>query len=617
MMFLGGGRAAYACGPYEYDPAEYLLFRVYDSDQSVVRMRPLIQLKDSDDPQVKKYLDLARRCESLRDEIHSAWYYPTKNDAVIAALNDVLEQALNYKGDKLKDRYALQAARAMFTLQKFEEMCQWWSEVEKDIEDTAIKDHIIGYVAGAKFRTGHEGEALKYYGTVGDTESIEYCLRQMGEYHGYESIEKYCSCSQAGLKELQDQIRNIELYSDYFVERGCIVIKDHYKKCISVAQNSVDPTPWLYTAAFLKYLTGEYYLSRMLIDKAEKTCQSEFLSGSIRVLRILLDASVSTYNLAYETRLLEDLKWLDSMICSNLTENVKAKTVEDPYILKDNRSYYYWNDMMRKILLGTVVPRMIEAGKVPLALMLANYADNRLLLLVDRHPSPWWWKNHEQTVGLTLKDYRHDVDSFNIYDYSNAYFRMLSGDSINVIRLTEYADKLKSPSSKLECFLAERVYIDDDYLNDVIGTRYLRICDYHHAHEYLSKVSSDYQERLNTNGYMSRLPFSYDKKLASSTIPDYKLQFAREMIECEKIMATSEDPDIAGHARIKYGIGMRNSMDYCWALTQYVKSHGWPRSEHLSPYIAKIYIARGERQIEAGLKQQSNHNRCDVLENYY
>ena len=43
----------------------------------------------------------------------------------------------------------------------------------------------------------------------------------------------------------------------------------------------------------------------------------------MKVLRILIDAQISTYNSAYEHQLLEDLIWLDEKICNNITDDVR------------------------------------------------------------------------------------------------------------------------------------------------------------------------------------------------------------------------------------------------------------------------------------------------------
>lgn len=155
---------AFACSNVECTPSEYLMFRVFDPATVITIDTRISQLPESNDPEVKRYLQLARACEKLRKARDSKWYYPTrKDDVVLASLEDVLEEALAYKGTKLKDRYALQAARAMFSLQKYREMIEWWSRIQDDIKDESISRSIQGYVAGAMFRTGNEDKAMEYY----------------------------------------------------------------------------------------------------------------------------------------------------------------------------------------------------------------------------------------------------------------------------------------------------------------------------------------------------------------------------------------------------------------------------------------------------------------------
>ena len=177
---------------WECPPSEYLLYRVYD--RSAKQLSEISQLSESDDPEVKRYLEIARSCSNIRSMYDSKWYYPTKeHDVVICSLEEVLSEALAYKGEKLKDRYALQAARAMFTLGRFRQMTDWWESVKADLQDGAIKDSIEGYVAGALFRTGDEKTALEYYTEIGDVSSIIFCLKKKGVYEGDMSLLKYAS----------------------------------------------------------------------------------------------------------------------------------------------------------------------------------------------------------------------------------------------------------------------------------------------------------------------------------------------------------------------------------------------------------------------------------------
>lgn len=611
VALLAASYDSKACGIWEYAPGEYLLYRVYDrrvgsgspgaqvysceEPVSHTYVKPVPQLPESSDPQVKAYLLLARNCEALRSKYTSKWYYPTKEDNVaMATLEEVLQEALQYNGSKLKDRYALQAARAMFTLGKFDQMRRWWNEVKDGIPEGVVKDNIVGYVAGAEFRTGDKNKALAYYTKVGDVASVKYCLSKMGDDLGDISFLEYASIHLPDHPDvapvLQRYMTRMEYYWDTFTENGDVV--PFYELCMNAASNSRRPAKWYYTAAFIKNQMGQPYVASALLAKAEQFKEDDFLKGSIRVLRMLIDAQIYPYDRQYEKKLLEDLIWLDKLICDNITEDVKTNTM-DGFDLKYACSYYYWNDMARKIILGTVVPRMREAGKAPLALLLANYADNRLTSLVNEVTVGYFWDDTQQSIPL--ETYRKEGKYGNIWDYSNPYFRLM--DCIHISNLVSYAALLEAPQTELECFLHERTYKDKDFLYEVIGTRYLRECRYADAVYYLSRVAPDYQKRLNTKPYMNRLPFSYEEA-EGEIAPNYKLDFAKKMLQLSRRIKASSDSDVVGKSMVEMGIGMRSSFTFCWALTNYSRSCYAPWYE--SEQTIRI-LKEAENMIQQGL----------------
>ena len=594
LALLTWATHSWGCGVWEYPPSEYMLFRVFDKTAKYTSCREVSQLPESDDPEVRRYLELARSCSNIRSQYNSKWYYPTKGeDVVVSSLEEVLEESLAYKGSKLKDRYALQAARAMFTLGQFSRMIEWWSDIEGNLKDDSIRNNIEGYVAGALFRTGKQDKALEYYTEIGDISSIIYCLKKMGNYDGESSILEYaavnCPDSPNILEILQEYVSRLELYGVFSENHG--LTDACYDMCMRAVKYSSDPAPWLYTAAFLKNQMGQPYVALNILERAEKCVASTFLKDSIRVLRILIEAQIHPYNKAYESRLLNDLKWLDNKIQDNLTERIKEETASI-YSLKFCYSYYYWNDMMRRLILGTVSHRMIEAGKAPLALMLANYADNRLMMTVNQIEI---YGEEGQTYFIGLEEYRKNPKYFNDFDFSNHYFRMLDEAPLNY--LIQYKSLLMSPTSSIEKFLHARSWVDYDYLNDIIGTRYIRELKYGKAVEYLSKVSDGYQKRLNTSAYMDLNPFEI-KTHYVKTSNTYKLDFAREMVNHEKSVQKSTDDDIKGVALIKMGLGIRSSFMSCWALTHYSKSE-------YNPWFEDKYtldkIAYANSLIEQGL----------------
>ena len=97
---------------------------------------------------------------------------------------------------------------------------------------------------------------------------------------------------------------------------------------------------------------------------------------------------------------------------------------------------------------------------------------------------------------------------------------------------------------------------------------------YAEAERYFMKVSSDYTVRTNTykDGYLNRDPFSVEQKKWKHGA-SAKLHFARQMRRLEQDIADATDPNEKAMMMIDFGIGLRNSFDYCWALTQYRR--GW------------------------------------------
>lgn len=584
----------HACSNLESPPSEYLMFRVYDPSVVMTSERGVTQLAESNDPEVKSYLALARSCEKLRNMYTSKWYYPTKgDDVVLSSLEEVLDEALAYKGTQLKDRYALQAARAMFTLGKYTEMIDWWAKVRNDIQDEAIQKCIQGYVAGALFRTGAEEKALEYYTSIGDIGSIVFCLKKRKDYKGDRTTLEYLSYHFPDnpyiLLLLQEYITRLEAYSDYFLENG--TTDACYQMCMKASSKSKSPAPWLYSAAFLKNQMGQPYVASNILTRAEKCQTSVFLQESMKVLRIMIDAQIYPYNKAYEGRLLEDLVWLDKKILGNITQEVKEKTA-GIYDLKFCYSYYYWNDMMRRLILGTVCPRMIEAGKAPLAMLLANYADNRLMMSVNQIEI---YKDG-QTMFIGLDEYRKSKQYRNDFDFSNHYFRMMDTSPLN--HLVKYESLLSNPSSPIEQFLQKRCYAEPDYVWDLIGTRYAREMKYGEAVKYLSKVSEGYEDRLNTSSYMNFNPFEIKTHYLRKS-HSYKLDFVRKMVDYEQIVQNCIDGDIKGEAMIRMGMGIRSSFMFCWALTHYSKSEYNPWFEDKYT-LDKIEYAN--TLIETGLK---------------
>lgn len=613
-----GSVCSYACGPDQYYPYGYKMYRVFDKNSvvktderkencmlwrnltspdiplddiekvvykyTIAQMQELMTVQDpnafatwirtNDDREIHEFLTLAKKCEYSRGMMNDPWYYPSKNDGTYMSLIDIVEQVKEYEGTRLKDRYALQAVRAMFSARQYQECIDYWTEIEGSLPDGLIKRMARSYLVGAYSRTGQIDSALEYFTEVGDLNSIIFCLARQGkvtdEVSELECIAQYAPDSPQIPEILQRIVSDFEprganersyeyrMDSTMVKNRHRVLFDKLYKlsRDMSERESSRNKAVWCYTAAFLADLDADPHRAWRYIKQAEQCSSSEYLDESIRVMTMYLDAKVSTYDAAYEKRLYRDLVWLDSKIESNINDNVR-EAVEQNYIYRSyytNISFYYWNDVLRRILLAEICPRMMEQGKAVRALQLANVADNLLLNLID------------SAEGQSLKDYRCNTD-YNYIDYSGDFFSMML-DYVSVDELISYIDRSQSGRTGFDAFLNRRGFVDKDYFYDIAGTRYLKEMDYDEAVRYLSMVSPAYQARLNTESYMNRDPFSIHKT-ALKNFENYKLRFAAEMCRLEESVANVADNDQKALDMIRYGTGLRNSFTYCWPLTTY------------------------------------------------
>ena len=538
-----------------------------------------IQWIKEKDTAIFDFLLLAKTNEYIRLRRNSRWYYPSMKIGARMTLEEVAEKALSSNEKRLRDRYVLQGIRALFTLAKYQECVSIWESEVCDLpEDNLMRQMIQPYIAGAEFRLNHSEKAMQYFVKSGDIESMLYCSGlsrdSISTVDAIELVCKYDPNSKYIEKALQSYIRSLEPIGEFYWEDEFKMSSEEvklYSLCLKMAKDSrcENPAIWYYTAAFLSDLNNEVNKASNLLTLAEKSKSSKYIDESIKVFRIYIDAKSLPYNSTFENRLFGQIKWLDSMICKNINEDVRIETARG-YMLKNHQSFYYWNDVMRKILISEVCPRMIKAGKSTRALQLANMADNRLLALVNRQDYFDWVETdtgwEEKVVEYSnMNDYRYS-GNYNMYDYSNSFFEMI--DSIGIHEAIKYVDNVTHPKSEFDHFLNSRGYINPDYLNDIIGTQCLRNQRYGDAVKYLGMVSEKY--KYHHNVYIDYDPFCFDRKMIKND-GDFRYSFAIKMHSLEQSMSITSDPNRKARLQLLFAIGLQNSFDRCWGLTQYYR----------------------------------------------
>ena len=525
------------------------------------------------DTAILDFLLLAKTNEYIRVKRNSRWYYPSMKIGARMTLEEIADSAISVKDSRLRGRYLLQGIRALFSLSKYAKCVELWEdEISHWSDENLMRQLIQPYVAGAEFHIMHSEKAIEYFAQLGDIQSMLYCLGRSDEklsiIDALEFVCEYAPNSRFIEETLQKYIREIEPLGQFSWEdelEKTPELDQLYNLCLKMGRSnkSNNPAMWYYTAAFMDDLYGNTASASRLLSLAEKSRSSDYIKESIKIFRIYLDAKLLPYDSYYENRLFSQLKWLDTKIQSNIDDNVRKETARG-YMLFNCESYYYWNDMMRRILLAEVCPRMIKSGKTTRALQLANMADNRLLNLVNKH-EVYDWMEGKVVHYYTMSSYRYSTH-FNPHDYSNSFFEMI--DSIGVDNAIKYVKRVNKPHSDFDLFLNSRGYVGSDYLNDIIGTQCLRHMRYQEALEYLGKVSEAYKTHHNV--YMQYEPFSFEPK-EINTKSDFRYDFAREMYSLEQGIKLTAEPNRKALLMVKYAIGIRNSFDLCWGLTQYYR----------------------------------------------
>lgn len=602
---------------------------VYDA-----RLRDINRLSESNpsdnkfakwliDPNHKEDLDyilLAKEIEEIREYMTDPWYYPYDGDDEHARLNELMEICERHNGTRHADRYALQMIRLNFANRHYENCIGLWEAKIEKMPQNIVTDMAASYVGGAYNRKGNREKAIELFTRSQDIGSLINlkawdCQEAKSDYKDFRIREleyvfnRFPNSPLLAVK-LQEHVRKRETFVYEYAEwssRGSqdpapygtrwegdsLVADDEhafYDKLKKFAGRAISSKKcsqkamWRYALAYLHYLDGNGSLSSTYLAQAESSKASPLIGESIRSLRMLMDASRADNSRIYQSRLLRDLKWLDE----RMAEDAKLNSVDDwQYDNKMNYSFFYWQDVVRKILLSEACPRIEKAGNTTLALQLANYASNRILQLSPQYrfyafePNESTGQEEFASHTMHFDNFRKASPNLNSFDYSNQFFDWI--DAATAAAADEYAMRIGNPKSELDTFLNARSYIDQDYIYEIVGTHYLREMNYDKAEQWLSKVAKGYQNRTNLakDGYFKLDPFRYqsDKKQYIKDKSDYKLRFAREMSSLEKLMASDTDPNIRANAKIRFAIGLRNSFGRCWYLTQYGFQMGYSAEE--------------------------------------
>lgn len=524
------------------------------------------------DPEIMDFLLLAKRNEYMRFQYSSKWYYPTMKVGGPVSLEEIVEQSLDSQSVRLRDRYLLQAVRALTTLKRYDECLELWDrEISLLPKDNFMRRLCYEYIAGAYYHTGDVERAMLMFASYGDTGSMYYIAKQQDMDLTTVDIIRYSYLSGAPLSKFSRDIRKMivdaETFPTVYEFGDKPVVTDEILAIRDLAieaggnPNCADRAQWLYIAAYIYMQQGNYTQAKALLSKAEKAPASDYMKESIKVLSIYLDALTATYNAAYEERLFEQIKWFEERV------RLDFNSEDYDYCMWHDFSENYWYSSMTRILSYTVAPRFLEMGNPARALQLMNFADylpykyvTSIDYYVDNDYGYWW-------TSSNIEEYRRERGTFNRIDYSTWFFNTINKQTPDAA--IAYVERALNPISEFDRYLNDVGYTSPDFLYDIVGTLCLRHMRYQEAERYFSLVSLDYQYMLNV--MLKRDPFDALCP-EGDRILDFRYRFATTMASLERGIEATTDINRRASLLVKFGIGMGNSVTTCWPLTYYGSS---------------------------------------------
>lgn len=499
------------------------------------------------DTEVTSYLLLTKKCEMVRNQQASEWYYPVKGDNESMTLAEICTQAKKYHSKRLLDRYTLQIMRCLISMRQYSECLNLWLERKPDFQEKVILNMAKGYVAGAFFHLGETEIAKRMFIEVGDIYSYIFCLQMEGKpYNNLDLLSLLCKNhinDSRILPLLQYIIHTIEGYKESY----------DYSTLNKLAVETIPKVTaiykaaWYYLAAYTYDKQGYSSVALNFIRQASKYRANQDLKDAIHVLRTYLTVKCAPkYDSYLEDYLYNDLLWLHKKIVSNLDSTVVVKASEQ----RDGFSQYYWNDMMRKIVISQIVPKCITSGYKVRALQYLNYADNCIWKLRGSHAN---WKTSKWS-------------DYNEYDYQTDFFINL--DSIGVKHVKRLAYRMRNPLCKLDHFLYKYSYNDINYIYDIIGTQLIAEMKYKEAIQYITLIPDNFIQTRNIYKTIEYDAFS-SGYIKNQNGKSYKLDFAKKMYALEKSIKDAINPNDKAELMLEYARGLQNSISHCWRLTSY------------------------------------------------
>ena len=594
LAFFLTPRKAMACAWVETH--NYYLFHVYDNEEFRNRVDRIslnnwkVYLGSSEDyyyldaREVKdfarkqgddlmvSYIDNLERYLKCADEVVSeSWNYPSKED--VAQRNRVLNSVLQYAKGKLTSRlrsqHGLLVMRCNMLLGKHSDNITFWEQTASKYIESVYKEMMKNIYAGALYKTGQLDKSGQLFAEMGDWNSL---MTQYYKKRSYQAIrQEYENNPNSAVLPflLQDFVNNTQEANDEDETLGKLFVRDistkEAQQMIQFAGQVVKegrsnvPVMWMAAKAWLEFLIGNHRQALTDINQTMNLDGTDWMKNDARIIRLYISAAHSKVDSHFDTYVATELEWMERM--SNETHDA------------------FYENALDRIVHQLLADKYAKAGRI----------ETSMGLLAATHASEYGYALDTLEVG-------------------------------SLISFTKYFDG--QSANPLDRYLSSRVDNDSYNMEDLIGTKYMRLCQWDEAIKWLQKVPMSYYNHKGYAVYAARRTPSVELWVKRQWLPaemeyEYedqhmtvnpKITFATDMKTREEKLARLKGKD---YQQACYDLAVRYAQaSYegdCWFLMRDGKSCDDSVRVNETDFIAKSVdlLRKASQTTDVRLKESA------------
>ena len=509
-----------------------------------------------------------------------SWDYPTKQELARrdSTLRRILAECGGHEGGKHAGQFALMTMRANMLLGRDKANMLYWTATASKLPEGVWRDVCRNIYARALLNNGLTRQATDIYAEQGDMQSIKWCMKGYRNMAGIRKVYADDPDSPTLLYLVQDLVNNLQETLDTraagpdawrigaigtrTVETGEARAFVSFADEVLKEGKTASPCLWQSAAAMIEYLLGDYAGAARRADEAVGLKGAGRLKDNARCIRLLVHATADPLGGDGAEWLADEFRWLDAKISEERGRSAEYAN--------------HYTDVKERLVYRVLAPRYLAAGNRNMALALYGMATENALDFAagGRHAD----------AGFTWGgDWPWNRD----YAAGNEYFAML--ESAPADSLAAYYSFLTSAKDDVfEHYAASQAYLNKDYYNDLIGTRYMAEGRFADATAYLERVSLGFLAKQNISWYTAnrdytvarwfkrQLPNTYDTDGPDKASPteNLKLKFCKDITQLAGEYNLAPEGD--NKQRLAYQIAVRyyqaSCYGDCWFITHYAKS---------------------------------------------